>query len=307
MPRLVKRILLALFGLTAGLVLVECALAIVQPNLLGARPMPMAEGNLVTFQVDEKFGFLPRLGEKEFYGSYGCVPNDYRAEDRGERQRILFVGDSVTHRGRLIAGLRHLYGEEGFEYWNAGVESFNTAQSLELYRRANRALKPDHVVLTFHNNDFHMTPVAIEREGKVQLYFGYGQRWGWLYRHSALYRHLAQSLASRNLKPSEVEQTLADFQHAVEADGARFSIVLLPILAPLSDWKPYQQESRANSLAIFKKLELRHFDLLESLLAALAEGVELEESPGDFWHPSDAAAAHFSRSLKAQGLLDVQR
>ncbi len=50
-------------------------------------------------------------------------------------QRVLFLGDSVTARGGIIAELASLYGNEQFEYWNAGVESYDTCQEVRYFER----------------------------------------------------------------------------------------------------------------------------------------------------------------------------
>jgi hypothetical protein len=42
----------------------------------------------------------------------------------------------------------------------AGVESFNTVQEVAYDRSFNRFIRLDHVILTFHLNDFETTPVA---------------------------------------------------------------------------------------------------------------------------------------------------
>ena len=85
------------------------------------------------YEVDPDFGFRPRLGTDR-YSEWGTLPNAYGFEKRPGVRRVLFSGDSVTHRGEFIRALRRVYGENGYEYWNTGVESFNTLQELEFYR-----------------------------------------------------------------------------------------------------------------------------------------------------------------------------
>ena len=111
------------------------------------------------FTIDPDFGFRPILGTGG-YTEYGTSPNTYPVQKRPGITRLLFIGDSVTGRGRIIEAIKQIYDDEVFEYWNAGVESFNTIQEVRFYQRYNAAVYPDHVILTFHLNDFEPTPVA---------------------------------------------------------------------------------------------------------------------------------------------------
>jgi hypothetical protein len=109
-------------------------------------------------------------------------------------KRLLFIGDSVTARGRLVAAIKDLYGTELYEYWNAGVESFNTRQEVEYYLKYNAALEPDHVVLTFVLNDFQITPVCFKDDrGRMVVYApdrSLHRIDRWLFEKSRLYRLL---------------------------------------------------------------------------------------------------------------------
>src|SRR5215467_10511368 len=79
--------------------------------------------------VDPHFGFRPVLGEGP-YTRFGTLANDYAAAKPPGVQRLLFIGDSVTHRGYIVDALRAVYGSQQYEYWNAGVEAFNTVQEV---------------------------------------------------------------------------------------------------------------------------------------------------------------------------------
>jgi hypothetical protein len=127
----------------------------------GARNFPSsgaARDNLSTFVIDPDFGFRPILPSGS-YTRFGTLANGYAEAKRPGVTRLLFIGDSVTRRGHIVEALKSHYGSQEYEYWNAGVESFNTVQEVEYYRRFNRAIQPDHVILTFHLNDFETTPV----------------------------------------------------------------------------------------------------------------------------------------------------
>jgi hypothetical protein len=80
------------------------------------------------------------------------------------------------------------------EYWNAGVESFNTVQEVALYRGYNTAIETDHVVLTFHMNDLETTPVAfLDEAGRLVVYALHQPATrvnAWLFEMSYLYSRL---------------------------------------------------------------------------------------------------------------------
>lgn len=275
-------------------------------------PLPFDQPTMDSFEIDEEFGFLARVGEGTNYNDFGCLTNDYDAQDRHGRERLLFVGDSVTHQGFLVQGLRELYGEQNYEYWNSGVPSYNTAQELEHFRRHCLGLKADHVILTFHNNDFMATPVAIHKEGKVELvsprHPAVDFSSGWL-RRSALYRAWARTLVKQGGYHTrhEVSQNLTQLKELSVKDGGRFSVVLLPILKPVAEWSEQEKQSRKLALEVFEELGLRYFDLLPSMERAIAEGVELQDTKGDTWHPHLDAGRFFARDLKEAGLLEQPR
>ena len=227
--------------------------------------------------------------------------------------RLLFIGDSVTHRGHIIAALRAAYGSQQYEYWNAGVESFNTVQEVEYYRRFNRLIHPDHVILTFHLNDFETTPVAFRDTDGALVVFA--PNWPvrrlnqWLFQYSYTYRYwlglVTPKKTARAEIISEVRASLADLERVVTVDGAQLTVLVLPILQPVSDWKPEYREYRHLILGLLESLQIRYFDLLEPLHKALTDGVIVAET-GDnlFWHPSREVALYFSNYLRTQHFLD---
>jgi hypothetical protein len=267
---------------------------------------------LSTFVIDPTFGFRPVLGAGP-YTRFGTLANTYAAAKSPGVRRLLFIGDSVTHRGHIVDALRAAYGSQRYEYWNAGVESFNTVQEVEYYRRFNRPIHPDHVILTFHLNDFETTPVAFQDADGTLVVFA--PNWPvrrlnlWLFQHSYTYRYwlglVTPKKSVRTEIIAEVRASLADLERMVTADGARLTVLVLPILQPVGDWKPEYREYRHLILDILGSLGIRYFDLLEPLHEALAHGIVVAE-PGDplFWHPSRAVATYFARHLTTQHLLD---
>jgi hypothetical protein len=267
------------------------------------------------FTVDPRIGFRPRLGTR-LYNEFGTRPNDYDLEKPAGVTRVLFLGDSVTFRGRILEPLRRLHGEEGFEYWNAGVESFNVVQEVSFYRRFNAAIHPDHVVLSFHNNDFAATPVAFRERGTLIVYAPgrpLGRAGAWLFQHSRVYRVVlgVQARLSRRFGDPfaalvrETEKDLVDLRESLEADGVRMTVLLLPLFRPYADWTAAERRSREEALRLLEGHGFRYFDLLPVMEEASREGVPLGQAPDDPWHPSDALSERIASFLRDQGLLST--
>lgn len=303
MKRAVMRAILISFGVVMAMVITEITLRIYYPD--GSIPAAHLESTSdeqhTTFHEDPECGYLP-LMDKGDYGPHGCVRNDYDVENK-KAPRVLFAGDSVTHRARIINALKELYGEDRYEYWNAGVESFNTKQEAVLYRKHNSAIKPDHVVLTFHNNDFRATPLVVRERGQIKVYQPGLDVNPWLFRKSYLYRWAWPSREDRSERERQVLEGLTEFKELLARDKIKFSVILHPMLKPYDTWDEREKASRDLSLQYFKQLDLKVYDLLEVSEKALSEGLEVVEAPGDVLHPNDTMARLFAEELKRQGLL----
>jgi len=268
------------------------------------------------YVIDEDFGFRPIL-DGALYDEHGTLRNDYSIEKRSGVARVLFIGDSVTRKGRIVAALRRLYGDERFEYWNAGVDSFNTVQEVEFFDRYNAPLDLDHVVLTFHNNDFETTPVVfLDDAGKMVLYSPFLPRRsvnGWLFRKTLSYRALLGLLVEsrgRSLRAdivSETRHALERLSNALAERGIDFTVVILPILDPVEHWSQEQRENHATAVALMEELDLRYYDLLDPMQRALKDDINPREGGQDNWHPSDEVSEYFARHLQAQDLLEADR
>lgn len=265
------------------------------------------------YQADSDIGYRPILGSGK-YSEFGTLVNDYPEVKPEGTTRVLFLGDSVAHRGRIQKHLLRRCAEEAVEFWNAGVEGFNTGQAVGYYLRWNRPLQPDHVTLIFHNNDFVATPVAYRDEaGEIAIANPLAYltpRSVALAARSHLYRHyLRQRVASKLEKDSitseaETREALARLKSSLDADGIGFNVILMPVLKPLVDWTEMERRSRELSLEILADLGIPVFDLVPPLEAGLENGLETHEAPGDIWHPNDAIARRFARHLARAGYLE---
>ncbi|MBX7165560.1 MAG: hypothetical protein K1X74_04360 [Pirellulales bacterium] len=258
---------------------------------------------------DRELGFRPCLDGSR-YTPTGTQLNGYPLVKAPDVTRVLFVGDSATARGQLLESVKQLYGAGPFEFWNAGVDGFDPSQVRAYYERYNYRVAPDHVVLVLHNNDFSSQPVLNpDDRGHLTIHSPGGAwrvRLPWLLRHSAfVQRKFVQLWLERReaLGPARVETELAALARRVAADGASFSVVVLPILKPLDRWSAQEVSNRQQALAICEHLKLRYFDPLPGLQQALAAGVDPSERPGDSWHPGMQGAAYLAAQLARQELL----
>lgn len=308
------RLLTLLVATIGALALCEGVLRIVETFTtrrvvggFGELTLPQGER---AWTMDPAFGFRPILGTSS-YNQFGTRPNHYSPEKRPGVERLLFIGDSVTHRGRIIEALRRIYGDEKYEYWNAGVESFDVIQEVMFYKLANARLRPDHVILTFHNNDLEVTPiVVIGADGKATYSPARALtgRNPWLLEHVHLYRLWVNAVfrasGGRDAVVRDTNASLRELAGMLERDRIEFTVLVLPILRPFGRWSASARQKRNEALAMLREQRIRYVDLLPVMQKALRQGIECQESPGDPWHPSDAISRVFAESLKEKGLLE---
>ncbi len=204
------------------------------------------------FTLDPALGFRPVL-DGSVYDEHGVLVNDYALEKRSGITRLLFIGDSVTARGKIIGALQKAYGDNAFEYWNAGVTSFNTVQEVEYFKRFNAVIHPDHVILTFHNNDFETTPVAfLDRDGRMVIYSPRMPRRNVnaaLFRSSLSYRALLGLQVQRNTEGyrrqivDDTQRSLEELSGILREQGIDLSVLILPILDRREHWRPDHAET----------------------------------------------------------------
>jgi hypothetical protein len=285
----------------------EAVLAGVEWQRGTASPMHPQRG---IYMLDEELGFRPvRGGEK--YSEHGTLWNEYALEKPEGVRRLLFLGDSVTRRGKIVGALRELLGEEGLEYWNAGVEAYATAQEVRYYEQHLLGLDEDHLVLTFHLNDFETTPILFLDAGDRLV--GYNPRKPtqgfarWLFRHSYLYRllvGLSLQTSGYGVEPeveAEIEQAIRRLVALTDEREVELTVLLLPLMLPLESWPPGAQARRARITRLLESLSIRHFDLVPALERALGDGVEVRSQGRDPQHPSHAFAEYAARYLREAG------
>ncbi len=314
MRRLVVRAAFVIVGLLFALVAVEVAMRVFKPYKTHRAARELREfregGDDVAafFTIDPDIGFRPRLGTSA-YTRFGTRPNEYSIDKPAGKRRALFIGDSVTAHGGIDQALRRLYGDDRFEYWNAGVDSFNTLQELAFYRRYNALIEPDEVVLTFHLNDFETTPVTfVDDDGRLIVYAPRRPARELnltLFEHSHIYRMYVGLVTDRESGyeaiRAEVHGALAEMKELVKPP-ARLTVVVFPFMQERSLWREEHRRAHDDAVAILDQLQIRHFELLDVLDQALRDGIDVQEDPGDTWHPSPAMADRIAQYLHARGL-----
>jgi lysophospholipase L1-like esterase len=255
--------------------------------------------------VDPDFGFRPILGNN-IYTEYGTAVRDgYDLEKRPGITRLLFIGDSVTARGKIIQALKDLYGEHIYEYWNAGVESFNTVQEVNFYKKFNAPVQPDHVILTFSLNDFEATPVAfLNNDNKIVVYVPNSPQrrlFPWLFQHSYLYRLLLGVLLKGQQGTEAIaraiQSSLRELHQLLREDNVDLTVLVLPSFRTYDQWTEQELSAHQQILRILEEENIRYFDLFAPFQNAIQQGVRVQEHPGDAWHPSGEISEVFAEYL----------
>jgi hypothetical protein len=314
-------ILLVICGIIAGLAIAEGVLRLGDPyRTFGAGrewdTIRKSHHDLSKiYTIDPEMGFMPILGNGySGYTKYGTIQNGYSIEKRPGVTRLLFMGDSVTGRAKIVNALRHVYGEKNFEYWNAGVEAWATTQEVNFYKKYNWLIKPDHVILTFHNNDFETTPVAFFNSKKQLVVYAPNEPVRdlnpWLFKNSYLYRMIiGLTLSEKNKNEAmadEIRNSLRELRDILNRDHIALTVLIHPVLKPYREWSSEEIYSRKKSIQILKELGIRYFDLSEISEKAIKDNVHVQETDGDILHPGDELSMLFAKYLFEKRLLKAR-
>lgn len=265
------------------------------------------------FIADGQLGYRPRLGTPHYdeHGAFILGGEPQLIERKPRIRRVLFMGDSVTCRRTIVDACRTRLGRPEVEIWNNGVEGYNTFQEAAYYQRFCQRIRPDHVVLTLHHNDFDVTPVAFyDDSGRIAVFSPERDSLGMnltLYRYSYIYRAWFRWVASgRRLHDVEegsriVRESLADLRAQLRTQDAQLTVLVLPLCKPPGEWSEAEKDVHQRALRIVADLGIACFDLLPGLKAAIEAGVDVQESVGDALHPSTAAAGFFAQHLADSG------
>jgi hypothetical protein len=264
------------------------------------------------FVADSELGFHPRIGTSHYDANGSLILGRKPAgkDDPGSRSRILLLGDSVTARRSIEDALRKTFGDEDFRFWNCGVGGYNTYQEIKYYQRFCRPIRPDHVILTLHHNDYESTPVAFyDDQGRIAVFSPDRPSTGlnpWLFQYSYMYRMWFSWKVSQQGKhdhesgAASIRESLVELRDLLKDDGIRLSVLVLPPCRT-DEWKALEKRRHQRSLKILDDLKISHFDLAPGLKAAIDAKVQVQETKGDTLHPSPAAAEYFVQHICKEG------
>ncbi len=301
--------LLVVLGTVVGLLLSETTLRLLFPSspmgtgyeLEWFRKRPTGKTQIMT--PDRELGFRPVLDGSAYNRDGILVPSSVLSVDPSAR-KILFVGDSVTSRGRIIRALaRHVHSDH-VTYLNGGVESYNVVQEVEFFFRYQSRLRIDQIVHLLHTNDLQYTPIAFFDDDDVLNVFAMNtDRRGvnpWLFQHSYLYRLVVAATFPKVGMDGLVAQTRASLQRMRDEThrrGINYTVALFPIVSPPNQWTDFDRQSRDTLLKICADLGIEVVDLLPAMRSMYAAGIDPREAPGDYWHPNDRFADAVSEAL----------
>lgn len=246
---------------------------------------------------DEAIGFRPKLNVEGGYDKDGLLHRSH-AEQSDVRRRILFLGDSVTARSRIVRAIERDLHDPTTEFLNGGVEAFNLTQEVNFFLRFQSGLQVDRIIHQVHGNDLRATPIAFRDEtGTLNVYLLNSSRQyvnRWLFQHSFLYRIGLAVFLSRTTESDTLQEARDNFARmaAFAAErGIKYDVVLFPILVSQD---ALYRDDRRDWLALEKACRevVQHcVSLLPVLDQLLSQGQPVEEIAGDAWHPNDAFAA----------------
>ena len=79
--------------------------------------------------------------------------------------------------------------------------------------------------------------------------------------------------------------------------------MILPILDAPQDWRDEERDNHAAAIALMEDLDLRYFDLHDTMVEAIEQGINPREGGQDNWHPSVEVAERFAHYLHERGLI----
>jgi hypothetical protein len=284
--------------LTAGavvvaLLLIEIALRSLYPVSIvnvetGGRTAAATE--LVT--PDESLGIRPVLGTA-LYDNDGIL-FDRSVISKAERPRkILFTGDSVTGRGRIVEALAKKLAAPDVSLLNGGVDGYNIQQEVEFFFRYQAQLKPDVIVHQWHVNDLQPSTLVVRgRDGSIKSYSPRNKPEhinGFLYRYSQIYRFYVLQFRSRFSQDeirTAAHASLRKLRDYARQNGIAYHAFLFPNLDPYDKWSAQERTARDYLLGLSDELDLNVVDLWPLAERLIKEGADIQDRPGDTWHPN---------------------
>lgn len=303
-----RELLLVISSAIGTLVLGDLTLTHYFPlsSVRDVRHLPWIERQLKfgNFELDSRLGFRPRLNSKRA-NRFGAVTNEYNDIPRPGVKRLLFIGDSVTHQAHLIRGLRHCLGEENYEYWNGGVGSYNLEQVVRYYQIFLADVNPDHVIYTFHLNDWENTPTLfVSFDGSIHAFESGYPEFNinkFLYLHSNLYHlylgHLIGSRRRSELSYRTAAELISTLQEKLTSE--KFTVLINPVALPFNKWSDFERRKHEQTIALLESQRIHHYNLAPWLIEA--EALKIPIDGKDRSHPGPIISAFLARKLCDSG------
>lgn len=313
-------VLFNLFGLSAVILGFEGYLRITEKKAdrLTSRALEASKGPAKEngFLLDPKLGYVPKTGS-DIRDSSGLLRSGIADVANRARKKILFIGDSVTERGRILKALTNLYPNK-YQFLNAGVEGYNVIQEVEFYDQFNFHEDVAEVILTFHNNDLYNVPMIYRAADGTIFFYVYGESpvvanaaWfegSFLYRRFILFK-IQKATQHADSKDLLVPQTIESLRHLKSKLAERnisLKVILFPVLKRIVEWYPPEKNSYQHAIEMLTALQIDFEDLRPTLEKGLSEHDPqfFQETLGDPWHPNDFAAELFAKFLKQKNFLE---
>ena len=294
-----------------GLVIIDVLLRFLFPfaTFGSGQELPwFREGpSLPLVSLDPTLGFRPTL-QNGIYDENGILSVNSFVSSYEKPSVILFIGDSVTARGRIISSIHKAVDNKSVTYLNGGVEAYNIQQEVEFFFRYQAQAKPDHIIQILHVNDLQSTPIAYRDDrGRLNVYAINATRENlnvWLFQNSHIYRSLVTLMVPRldiNDLTDQATLSLLRMREYARNKGISYEIAVFPILAPYRDWSTQERDAHRILMQAAKDLGLDPVDLLPVSELLHSNGVDILEKRDDYWHPNDVFA-DATASLLVQAL-----
>lgn len=303
MKRLFTNLLVFATSLTLAVVGCEWALRQVYPNAALGSGVELSwfrdpDSTIsVDMTTDDQIGFRPVLNSNVF-DKNGLLlkPKDGRPS-AAFTKTVLFVGDSVTARARIVDAIRRELADPKALFLNGGVESFNLSQEVNFFLRFQSNAAFDRIVHQVHGNDLQATPIVFrDAQGKLNVYALSAPRHSvneWLFRYSYIYRLALTAFIFRQTEQSTFEEAKANFEamaRFAKERGVPYDVFLFPVLKPTDQLTAAEARDWAILNGACEAAGAHCVSLRPVLDQMITEKLPYQETPGDPWHPNDALA-----------------
>jgi len=262
------------------------------------------------YTIDDRFGYIPQLGSDEYTES-GTLKNRASSATTEDNPLVLFLGDSIVHRGILPLAIARSYNSDHYSFEHMGVSGYDIPREVLFLLTFGSKLPLKHVILFVHPNDLEGSPTVVrDEQQRAWLTQSGGARipiWPWLFDRSIIYRSLLclMLLQSRETKLTQTTEAILQLRTTIEKKQGTVSIVLLPYFKPQSSWNSAEVESVEALRNLLKTIAPDFFDTTDIVEIAAKANINLEERPGDFWHPGPEVSKLMADWLKDKKVIPL--